>query len=197
MDSKDENVELINEAIKRLLEERKNRDASADDDDDCLLLSRLLSQVESLKGNERIQKPEALTKPGELTSSADGYQSKPKSESGGDKAGGDDGGSDEIDREEIIKELNKVKRQNTITHWLLSVMIVLTVAWQASEVTLLWKFKDGLSHPFKYFGDMLTGKGAGKDSEEHKKEVPPLPCLKIPELPHVELPDMSLTGEQH
>lgn len=45
MDSKDENMELINEAIKRLLEESKNRDASADDDDDCLLLSRLLSQV--------------------------------------------------------------------------------------------------------------------------------------------------------
>lgn len=76
-------------------------------------------------------------------------------------------------------------------------MIVLTVAWQASEVTLLWKFKDGLSHPFKYFGDMLTGKGAGNDLEEHKKEAPPLPGLKIPEFPHVELPDMSLTGEQH
>lgn len=45
MDSKDENVELIKEAIKRLLEERKNRDASADDDDDRLLLSRLISQV--------------------------------------------------------------------------------------------------------------------------------------------------------
>ncbi|BFG16081.1 hypothetical protein CerSpe_023550 [Prunus speciosa] len=197
MDSKDENVELINEAIKRLLEERKNRDASADDDDDRRLLARLLSQVESLKGNERLQKPEALTKLGEVTSSADGDQSKPKSKSGGDKADGDDGGSDEIDREEIIKELNKVKRQNTITHWLLSVMIVLTVAWQASEVTLLWKFKDGLSHPFKYIGDMLSGKGTGKDSEEHKKEVSPLPCLKIPELPHAELPDMSLTGEWH
>ncbi|PQM41620.1 uncharacterized protein Pyn_08019 [Prunus yedoensis var. nudiflora] len=84
-DSKDENVELINEAIKRLLEERKNRDASADDDDDRRLLARLLSQVESLKGNERLQKPEALTKSGEVTSSADGDQSKPKSKSGGDK----------------------------------------------------------------------------------------------------------------
>lgn len=152
--------------------------------------------MKSLKGNERLQKPEAITKPGEVTSSADGDQSEPKSESGGNKADGDDGGSNEVDREEIIKELNKVKRQNTITHWLLSVVIVLTVAWHASEVTLLWKFKDGLSHPFKYIGDMLTGKGTDKDSEEHKQEVPPLPCLKIPELPPVELPDMSLTGAQ-
>lgn len=61
MDSKDENMELINEAIKRLLEERKNSKSSAgegvsqgggDDDDgdkdeDRLLLHRLLSQVRS------------------------------------------------------------------------------------------------------------------------------------------------------
>lgn len=60
MESKDEHMELINEAIKRLLEERKNSRSSAgegvsqggggDDDDkdeDRLLLHRLLSQVRS------------------------------------------------------------------------------------------------------------------------------------------------------
>ena len=58
MDSKDENLELINVAIKRLLEESKNSEASSadsvfqggDDDDkdeDRRLLHRLLSQVRS------------------------------------------------------------------------------------------------------------------------------------------------------
>lgn len=58
MDSKDENMELINEAIERLLEERKNRQSSPgegvsqggggdDDKDKDRLLRRLLSQVRS------------------------------------------------------------------------------------------------------------------------------------------------------
>ena len=51
--------------------------------------------------------------------------------------------------DEIIKELKKVKRQNFVTHCLLSVMIVLNVAWQLSEVSLILKVKDGLSHPFR------------------------------------------------
>ena len=44
MDSKNQNLELINVAIQKLMEERKLRKNSIDDDDQ-LLLSRLLSQV--------------------------------------------------------------------------------------------------------------------------------------------------------
>jgi uncharacterized membrane protein len=43
----------------------------------------------------------------------------------------DDGGgkgSEAVDDEEIIKEVKKVKKQNFVTHCLLSAMIVLTVA---------------------------------------------------------------------
>lgn len=51
MDSGDENVELLNIAIQRLIEERKKkkREISVvdfdEDDDEQILLSRLLSQV--------------------------------------------------------------------------------------------------------------------------------------------------------
>ncbi|XP_068328011.1 uncharacterized protein [Pyrus communis] len=201
MDSKDENMELINEAIKRLLEERKNSKSSAgegvsqgggdDDDDDkdedSFLLHRLLSQLESLKGNGEIRNSETSTKMGEETSSKDG-ELKPENESCG-KA---DGGGSEIDTEKIVREVNKVKKQNSITHWLLSIMIVLTVAWQASEATFLWKLNEGFRHPFRCIGGMLTGNG--KDSEErHRGESPSLPSLQIPEFP---LPDISLS-EKH
>ncbi|KAF5773687.1 hypothetical protein HanXRQr2_Chr13g0591331 [Helianthus annuus] len=42
--------------------------------------------------------------------------------------------SDEDEEEKILKELKKVRRQNVVTHCLLSVMILLTVTWQISEV---------------------------------------------------------------
>lgn len=49
MDTKNQDLDLINITIQKLLEERKNRQVLGDnfieDDDDQLLLSRLLSQV--------------------------------------------------------------------------------------------------------------------------------------------------------
>ncbi|TQE09222.1 hypothetical protein C1H46_005157 [Malus baccata] len=177
MDSKDENLELINVAIKRLLEESKNSEASSadsvfqggDDDDkdeDRRLLHRLLSQLESLKANDGIQPPKSSTEP-----SAD-EELEPEREGGG-RVDGDDGGGAETDTERIVKELNKVQRQNNVIQWLLSVMIVLTVAWQASEMTMLWQLKDGIRNPFRWIGGMLTRK---KDSEEHhRSESPSLP----------------------
>ncbi|CAN6726908.1 unnamed protein product [Malus baccata var. baccata] len=170
MDSKDENLELINVAIKRLLEESKNSEASSadsvfqggDDDDkdeDRRLLHRLLSQLESLKANDGIQPPKSSTKP-----SAD-EELEPEREGGG-RVDGDDGGGAETDTERIVRELNKVQRQNNVIQWLLSVMIVLTVAWQASEMTMLLQLKDGIRNPFRWIGGMLTRK---KDSEEHHR----------------------------
>ena len=77
--------------------------------------------------------------------------------------------------EEIVKELRAVRRQNFVTHCLLSVMIALTVAWQVSEVSLILKVKDGLTHPFKSFGSMLTGRvkyprADGQDTEKQQSE---------------------------
>jgi hypothetical protein len=79
----------------------------------------------------------------------------------------DDGGgkgSEAVDDEEIIKEVKKVKKQNFVTHCLLSAMIVLTVAWQLSEVSLVWKVKEGINDPFRSFGNMV--KDTMKDVKE-------------------------------
>jgi hypothetical protein len=79
----------------------------------------------------------------------------------------DDGGgkgSEAVDDEEIIKEVKKVKKQNFVSHGLLSAMIVLTVAWQLSEVSLVWKVKEGINHPFRSFGNMV--KDTMKDVKE-------------------------------
>jgi hypothetical protein len=78
----------------------------------------------------------------------------------------DDGGGkgSENNDEEIIKEVKKVKKQNFVTHCLLSAMIVLTVAWQLSEVSLVWKVKEGINHPFRSFGNMV--KDTMKDVKE-------------------------------
>jgi hypothetical protein len=79
----------------------------------------------------------------------------------------DDGGgkgSEAVDDEEIIKEVKKVKKQNFVTHCLLSAMIVLTVAWQLSQVSLVWKVKEGINHPFRSFGNMV--KDTVKDVKE-------------------------------
>ncbi|PRQ39874.1 hypothetical protein RchiOBHm_Chr4g0429971 [Rosa chinensis] len=190
MESKHQNVELIDEAIKRLLEERRNnRGASGEDKDDHLLLSQLLSQLESAKGNsEEIQKAEASNEPGEVTATPEGGELEAK-----DKKGG---GGEEFDKEEIVKELKNLKRQNTITHLLLSVMVVLTIAWQASEVTLLLKMKHGLSHPFSCIRGLFSG-GSDQNGQDQKRKSDALPSLKMPDLPSVELPDIGLNGEKH
>ncbi|KAM5568253.1 hypothetical protein ABKV19_016024 [Rosa sericea] len=200
MESKHQNVELIDEAIKRLLEERRNnRGASGesfsqggdDDKDDHLLLSQLLSQLESVKGNsegEGIQKAEASTEPGEVTATSEGGELEAK-----DKKGG----GEEFDKEEIVKELKNLKRQNTITHWLLSVMVVLTIAWQASEVTLILKMKNGLSHPFSCIRGLFSG-GSDQTGQDQKRKSDALPSLKMPDLRcSVELPDIGLNGKKH
>lgn len=143
-----------------------------------------------------------------------------------ENASGEGGDDAKITMEEIAKDLKKVKRQNTITHWLLSAMIVLTVTWQLSEVSLILKVKDGMSHPFRSFGSILTGMlrppgtngeedGSvlsgmlgppgtnGKEAEKHHHnnhvEAPHLdiPSLNMPEFPHFELPDMGFNREKH
>lgn len=121
-------------------------------------------------------------------------------EGGGELEASDGGGGEEIDKQEIVKELNKLKRQNTVTHWLLSTMLVLIIAWQASEVTLIWKVKHGLSNPFSYFGSLISGIFSGRSEQsrqDEKHQNDAYPSLKLPDLPSVELPDIGLTAEKH
>lgn len=105
--------------------------------------------------------------------------------------------ADNDEKDEIMRELKKVKRQNFVTHCLLSVMIVLTVAWQLSEVSLILKVKDGISNPFRSFGNILKGMVKEKvadingheadNNKEHNESSSSLPSLKIPEMPQMDV----------
>ncbi|XP_010250679.1 PREDICTED: uncharacterized protein LOC104592862 [Nelumbo nucifera] len=200
-------VKLIHQAIQQLLKKnRVDRQKStgnslvaaddSDDDDDQMLLSRLLSQLESLKEDNALKPSESPTETKDLPSSAvvkvgvkDEYVNIPSN------------GSRGMDSEEILEEIKKVRRQNSITHWLLSIMIFLTAAWQLSEVSLILMVKDKLSHPFRSVGNVVTGMimGRGKnerDAEQNTQtEAPSLPSLKMPELPRVDLPALGLSNE--
>lgn len=120
--------------------------------------------------------------------------------------------SSDLGKEEIVRELKELKKQNFITHCLLSAMIVLTVAWQLSEVSLILKIKEGLSNPLKSVGSIVKGqikgmiKGPTVPGQEEERQTSAkqnpllrtssLPGLKIPVLPHVELPVFDSDNEE-
>ncbi|KAK9050897.1 hypothetical protein SSX86_027522 [Deinandra increscens subsp. villosa] len=62
---------------------------------------------------------------------------------------------EEKEEDKILKEIKKVRRQNVITQCLVSVMILVTVAWQISEVSIILKLKDGVTHPFRSVGTIF------------------------------------------
>ncbi|KAI4383619.1 hypothetical protein MLD38_009431 [Melastoma candidum] len=117
--------------------------------------------------------------------------------------------------EEIVKELRRIKRQNTVTHWLLSIMIVLTVGWQLSEVSLILKVKEGLSNPFRTVGNLATGLlkrkapaatadgNAEKDNSLPTQEqdnngiLPAIPQIKMPELPFKDFTKLSSNNDDN
>ncbi|MBA0856520.1 hypothetical protein Goshw_029773 [Gossypium schwendimanii] len=100
--------------------------------------------------------------------------------------------------EELVKELKAIKKQNTITHGLLSVMIVVTLFWQVSEASLLLQVKNGLTHPFKSVGSWLVTllKGRAKPTQQHYNHLVVAsaspPSLQLPEFPH-----LGSSGEGH
>ncbi|KAJ7945567.1 Ciliary neurotrophic factor [Quillaja saponaria] len=151
-------LDLISLAIQRLIEEKKNDEVSGTvsfvdhgGGDGEQLLSQFLYQLDTLREGD-------MLKQSETSSPLEGIASAVGEKEGKNEnviQAGDNSIENKID--EIVKELKKVRRQNFVTHCLLSVMIVLTVAWQLSEVSLLLKVKDGLNHPFRSFGSMLSG----------------------------------------
>ncbi|KAJ8569615.1 hypothetical protein K7X08_006192 [Anisodus acutangulus] len=117
---------------------------------------------------------------------------------------------DEVNREKekVVKELKKIQKQNFITQCLLSAMIVLTVTWQLSEVSLILKMKDGLNHPLRSIGSMITGwikrpprglNGKEGDSAKQLKHQVEAMChskIKVPELPHMEMLSLDFINEE-
>ncbi|RWR87032.1 hypothetical protein CKAN_01596200 [Cinnamomum micranthum f. kanehirae] len=124
-------AELLHLAIQKLRreeedEEKRNKiftSSQEEEEEDRRLLARLLSQLESRKDNIDQSEPSTETKA--LTSSGPvGASAKDENDSEGA----------DIGAEEIVKELREIRKQNTVTHWLLSVLIVITAVWQMSEV---------------------------------------------------------------
>lgn len=150
--------------------------------------------MESLKEDGAIKKPESSAGGGELPSPVEGLAANEV-----------DVGSVGMGTEEIIKELKKVEKQNSRTHWLLSIMIVLILGWQFSEFSLILKVRQSVNHPFKSFGNLIIGmlKGPESNSVDAEKQssstkkthngTPSLPHI-IPELPHVDLPVLGLNA---
>ncbi|KAK8613876.1 hypothetical protein V6N13_101630 [Hibiscus sabdariffa] len=152
-----QDMEMIKQAIHKLIEENRIEDTSSSDvklsEDDEQLLSILLSQLESLKESKRsnLRKEETsvtIDKPKPITRSGN------EEESGETENG--------LVDEDIVKELEAVKRQNTITHCLVSTLIVVTLIWQLFEVSLIHKLQNGLTHPFRSFGSLLAGMLPGR-----------------------------------
>ncbi|KAL4586518.1 hypothetical protein LXL04_011154 [Taraxacum kok-saghyz] len=193
MASSSSKVKVIKQAIKESMEEvRGGTNSSSDDGADAednkhhRLLSKLMSQLEKLEAEPEFNTEELV----------DDEKTKTKIKKSSK--------SEEDEEEKIVKELKKVKKQNLITHCLLSAMIVLTVAWQISEVSIILKVKDGVNHPFRSVGNifkwMIPPPKANGDEEETNSstthnliESSRTGDLKIPELlPHVELPKTRL-----
>ncbi|KAK2443321.1 hypothetical protein QL285_014435 [Trifolium repens] len=154
---KDRRLQLIDLAIQKHIHDKIDNNSNHHNLKDYeteyqLVLSQLLSVSEQLE----------LSKRDETINQNKESNDKEKENEAVDDGGGK--GSEAVDDEEIIKEVKKVKKQNFVTHCLLSAMIVLTVAWQLSEVSLVWKVKEGINDPFRSFGNMV--KDTMKDVKE-------------------------------
>ncbi|ESQ34133.1 hypothetical protein EUTSA_v10008828mg [Eutrema salsugineum] len=145
-----EDVEVLSRAIEKLLDDKRKREAAGDafieDDDDQLLLSRLISQLESPN-----QKTVGTTKEEEEEEEKESLHS---SASKGKREGKR---HLEESVEEIAKDIKEVKRQNKVTHILLSALIILTLTWQLSEYSMIFMLKDRISHPIRSIGGMFSG----------------------------------------
>ncbi|KAL2510342.1 uncharacterized protein Fot_33989 [Forsythia ovata] len=157
------------------------------------LITKLLSQLESLEGEGIPQQSRdsadvelaRCSKIGEKSETPNALESC----------------TSEITNEEIIKELKEVKKQNFVTQCLLSALIVLTITWQLSEVSLILKIKDGFSNPLKSVSGIITGMFKGRPnanvqevtkhvstkqvSTKQREILEPtsIPSLKIPGFP--------------
>ncbi|KAK8627559.1 hypothetical protein V6N13_135168 [Hibiscus sabdariffa] len=174
-----EDAELINLAIQKLLEETRMKDTSGDN------LPRLFSQLESLKEDGMLKQSE----PEELNSRRNEGN---KAEAKGENSSGCGG----IGVEELMKEIKEIKKQNTITHRLVSAMIIITLFWQISQASLLLKVKDGFAHPFRSFGSWLVNKVNRPTKQQYNHLVEPSSgsnhSVHIPEPPNVEFPHLGL-----
>ncbi|KAL4380225.1 uncharacterized protein [Arachis hypogaea] len=194
-------LEVIDNAIQKLIKENKNKAIYNDEDPETeyqLALTNLLSaashshlqQLEVLQRDDPLAQSEASSPSGSEASTVMKTENK-----NADSCNGS------TETNEIVKELRKIKRQNFVTHCLLSVMIVLTMAWQLSEVSMIMKVKDGINHPFRSFGSMIkamvkvNAQEDDNNNKEHDDESSSsLGSLKLPEMPHMDVTNLGINN---
>ncbi|KQJ99586.1 uncharacterized protein LOC100826468 [Brachypodium distachyon] len=177
-------VELLQEAIDGLLQEKRGKpqqhqqqregeDASSTmvlrDQEDDLFLSSLLSKLDGVEKDVDLDHDEPNS-----------FHPKPES-------------SNEVGLGDIAKDLNKIKRQNMITHILLGTVIVMTAVWQFNEVSFLLRVQEKLSNPFKYLGDMI--KSSLKRDRKASIEASPLPPVGVPDVTRADLPMLVIGND--
>ncbi|KAH7683207.1 hypothetical protein IHE45_05G168100 [Dioscorea alata] len=158
-------LELVHIAIQQLLDERKKNKkglVADEDEDESKLLCKLLTQLELLEKDHKNGNKEETSR---------------------------NSGENDVRIDEVVKEIKGVKRQNKITHCLLSVLIIATAFWQLSEVSILLAVKEKLSNPVKAIGDLFKGVLKGQNNKP-LTEPPPM----HPQLPHVNIPALSLNN---
>ncbi|RZR90069.1 hypothetical protein BHM03_00017900 [Ensete ventricosum] len=181
MERKNEKPEVVHEALHRLLEERRRR-REEEEEEDLLLSKFLLLQLESLE-------KDGVATEGPAEESAIEEEpdfSKPLSRNCEKR---------EVGMDEIARELRRVKKQNLITHCLLSVMLGITAVWQFNEVSLLLAVRDKLRHPLRTVGDVVKRclNGNGKRPQI---EAPPLPSIPMLELSNADLRSFTLGSNE-
>jgi len=99
---------------------------------------------------------------------------------------------EEVELADVAKDLNKIKRQNMITHLLLGTVIVLTAVWQVNEVSFLLWVQKKLSNPFKSLGDMVKGSLIKLRERRPVLESSPLPLAGVPDVSRADLPTLVI-----
>ncbi|XP_074303287.1 uncharacterized protein LOC141637772 [Silene latifolia] len=176
-------VDLIQQAIQQLIESKQPHLHHNNDDDHHHLLTNLLSQLEALKADGTLDPPEPVAESKEASS----CKSAETETKGEDETETSESRIVVSESEDVVKELKKLEKQNRVTHWLLSVLILLTVAWQLSEVSLLLKMKEGVTHPFRSIGNMFNDVFKRRRPNDQQQS----------QLPLVELPDLVVMNDEN
>ncbi|RCV06518.1 hypothetical protein SEVIR_1G172100v4 [Setaria viridis] len=171
-------VELVREAIHGLLEEKR-----MDGQGEKEMPARQRQEDEHLLSS-LLTKPDALERDPD-SDTLETHSLHPSHQPGRSET------SKEVELADIAKDLNKIKRQNTVTHILLGAVIVLTAVWQVNEVSFLLWVQRKLSNPFKSLGDMIKGSLKLK-GRKPVIESSPLPPVGVPDVSRPDLPSFVI-----
>ncbi|OEL13933.1 hypothetical protein BAE44_0025048 [Dichanthelium oligosanthes] len=190
-------VELVREAIHGFLEEKRR--GGQEEEEEGLLSSLLTKQNEPghepascLYFDDDLFSFDTAVRLDAVERDQDSDILEPHSLHPNDQQSGKGENSNkEVELANIAKDLNKIKRQNTITHLLLGTVIVLTAVWQVNEVSFLLWVQSKLSNPFKSLGDMIKGSLKLK-GRKPVIESSPLPPVGVPDVSRADLPSLVI-----